>query len=82
MAELCQAGLAGDIATARERHTTVAGLAELAFMDTNPIPAKTAMAALGKATEEFRLPLVPMADEQREILLVVCAAGASCDHAG
>lgn len=69
MAELCAAGLSGDLATARERHAVVAGLAELAFMETNPIPAKTAMAALGKATEEFRLPLVKMSDEQKEVLL-------------
>ena len=69
MAELCAAARMGDMKIANERHKVVAGLAELAFMDTNPIPAKTAMAALGMASEEFRLPLVNMPDDQREILL-------------
>jgi 4-hydroxy-tetrahydrodipicolinate synthase len=35
------------------------------FVDTNPIPVKTACAAMGLCEEEFRLPLVPMQDDKK-----------------
>ncbi len=38
------------------------------FIETNPIPVKTALALMGKITEEFRLPLCPMADTNKEKL--------------
>ena len=44
-------------------------LARLAFMETNPLPAKTAIEALGFGSAEFRLPLTPMSDAGRESLL-------------
>ena len=44
-------------------------LADLAFCETNPIPAKTACAALGLCRDELRLPLVPMTAANKERLL-------------
>ncbi len=38
------------------------------FIETNPIPVKTALALMGKIAEEFRLPLCPMADANKEKL--------------
>lgn len=38
------------------------------FIETNPIPVKTALAMMGKAGEEFRLPLCPMSDANKEKL--------------
>ena len=38
------------------------------FIETNPIPVKTALALMGKIVEEFRLPLCPMADANKEKL--------------
>lgn len=38
------------------------------FSDVNPIPAKEAMAMLGKCSPELRLPLVGMSDEKRAAL--------------
>jgi 4-hydroxy-tetrahydrodipicolinate synthase len=32
------------------------------FIETNPIPVKTAAALMGKCTAELRLPLTPMAE--------------------
>jgi 4-hydroxy-tetrahydrodipicolinate synthase len=69
MAELCAAGLAGDCGTARDRHAAIMDLADLAFYETNPIPAKTAVAELGFCEAEFRLPLVPMTAAGKERLL-------------
>ncbi len=38
------------------------------FIETNPIPVKTSLALMGKIAEEFRLPLCPMADANKEKL--------------
>ncbi len=38
------------------------------FIETNPIPVKTALSLMGKIAEEFRLPLCPMADANKEKL--------------
>lgn len=40
-------------------------LTKAMFVETNPIPVKTALFELGKITEEFRLPLTPIADSNR-----------------
>jgi 4-hydroxy-tetrahydrodipicolinate synthase len=38
------------------------------FIETNPVPVKTAMAMMGMVSEEFRLPLCRMADKNRAVL--------------
>ena len=68
MADICAAAAAGDMATAQKLHKTVHELTNVAFIETNPIPAKTAVAALGKCGDEFRLPLVPITDGAKATL--------------
>jgi 4-hydroxy-tetrahydrodipicolinate synthase len=41
------------------------------FIETNPIPAKTALAMMGKVREEFRLPLCGMSGANRKVLAKV-----------
>jgi len=41
------------------------------FIETNPIPAKTALAMMGKIREEFRLPLCAMSGANRKVLAKV-----------
>lgn len=69
MRQLTDACAAGNLAEARRLHRIVVDLAKHAFSDTNPIPAKAAVAALGHIREEYRLPLVPMQPAKREALL-------------
>ena len=69
MRQLCDACAAGNIPEARRLHRIVTELAKHAFADTNPIPAKTAVAAMGFCRDEFRLPLVPAQPAKREALL-------------
>lgn len=69
MRQLCDASAAGNVAEARRLHAIVFDLARHAFSETNPIPAKTAVAALGFCRAEFRLPLVPMTTAKQEGLL-------------
>lgn len=38
------------------------------FIETNPVPAKTALALMGRCREEFRLPLTPISEGHREEL--------------
>ena len=71
MRQLCDACAAGNLSEARRLHRIVVELAKHAFADTNPIPAKTAVAALGFCREEFRLPLVPAQPAKREALIAV-----------
>mgnify|MGYP006273399961 FL=1 len=60
MAELCTAHAAQDLDRAQVLHYQLAPLCRAMFLETNPIPVKTAMALMGKMDLEFRLPLVPM----------------------
>jgi 4-hydroxy-tetrahydrodipicolinate synthase len=62
-------GKGGDLPEARRLHAIVCALQKAAFSDTNPIPAKAAVAALGLITEEYRLPMVPMQAEKKAALL-------------
>ena len=69
MRRLCDACAAGDVAAARAAHGAVVELAKHAFADTNPIPAKTAVAALGHCRDDLRLPLVPLPADKRAALV-------------
>lgn len=46
-------------------HFSLQALHRMMFIETNPIPVKTALAMMGMISEEFRLPLVRMAGANR-----------------
>jgi 4-hydroxy-tetrahydrodipicolinate synthase len=58
MTRLTQLCLAGDFAGAREIHRRYFRLMEANFVETNPGPAKAAMALMGLLEPVFRLPIV------------------------
>ena len=60
--------LEGDFAQAMEIHYRLVDLLRGNFIESNPIPVKTAMAMMGLIEERFRLPLVPMQQEHRNTL--------------
>jgi 4-hydroxy-tetrahydrodipicolinate synthase len=65
----------GKAASALKLHAKCYPLFKDLFLETNPIPVKTALAMLGLIEEEFRLPLIPMSLKNRETLkstLKVC----------
>ncbi|MCL5237308.1 MAG: 4-hydroxy-tetrahydrodipicolinate synthase [Nitrospirae bacterium] len=68
MAALCNAWERGDIKKARKLHYQLEPLNAAMFIETNPIPVKTAAAMMGKIQEEFRLPLCEMSPANREKL--------------
>ena len=62
MVRLC---LDGNFGEARIIHERLLDLMNLNFIDSNPIPVKTALAMMGMITEAFRLPLTPMSSDHR-----------------
>ncbi|UCF37554.1 MAG: dihydrodipicolinate synthase family protein, partial [Acidobacteriota bacterium] len=54
--------------TARGLHYRYLSLMNLNFIESNPIPVKTALAMMGRIEERFRLPLVPISDSNRSKL--------------
>jgi 4-hydroxy-tetrahydrodipicolinate synthase len=70
-AEFVHAALDGDWKRARELHYRLFPLARAAFLETNPIPIKEAMALAGMLEPEFRLPMCRMSDANREKLRAI-----------
>ncbi len=62
MKELVVAARAGKLAAALEKQVALADLNRVMFVETNPGPVKAAVALLGKAGPELRLPLAPVSD--------------------
>ena len=56
---------------ARKLHLKLLKIANAMFIETNPVPVKTAVALMGMATDEVRLPLAPMADANRAKLAAI-----------
>jgi len=70
-AEMVHAALDGDWKRARELHYKLFPLARAAFLETNPIPIKEAMAMAGMIEPEFRLPMCRMGDANRDRLRTI-----------
>jgi len=70
-ADLVHAALEGDWKRARDLHFRLFPLARAAFLETNPIPIKEAMAMAGMLEPEFRLPMCRMSDANREKLRAI-----------
>jgi len=70
-ADLVHAALEGDWKRARDLHYRLFPLARAAFLETNPIPIKEAMAMAGMIEPEFRLPMCRMSDANRERLRAI-----------
>jgi 4-hydroxy-tetrahydrodipicolinate synthase len=69
MSTLIRLALANDFAGARELHRMYYPLFRDLFIDTNPIPAKTALALMSRIGPTFRLPLCEPSDKVREQLI-------------
>jgi 4-hydroxy-tetrahydrodipicolinate synthase len=66
--ELCEKG---DYAAARKLHHWLLPLIQVNFIESNPIPCKAAMAAMGLIEEIYRLPMVPPSPAAREKIMGV-----------
>ena len=59
MSRLVELAERGDFAEARALHQRLLPLMQINFIESNPIPVKSAMASLGLLEEVYRLPMVP-----------------------
>jgi len=62
MSELAQACLKGDWEKGRSLQLKLVPLIRAVFIETNPIPVKTALSLMGKCRADLRLPMTPMAE--------------------
>ena len=74
LSALTTAARAGDFLRARTIHHEILDLCGAMFVETNPVPVKTAAAELGLTTAEVRLPLVPLQAASRDRLLAALQA--------
>jgi 4-hydroxy-tetrahydrodipicolinate synthase len=58
----------GDFERGRELHYDLLPLCRALFIETNPIPVKTAASILGLCSDEMRLPMIPLAGENLDTL--------------
>jgi 4-hydroxy-tetrahydrodipicolinate synthase len=68
LSDLMKSWEAGDVARARAIHSELLEINNMLFVETNPIPVKTALALMGMIREEFKLPLCTMTDGNRKKL--------------
>ena len=63
VSDMVSALLAGDFERGRELHFELLPLFRALFVETNPLPVKTAASLLGLCSDEMRLPLISMSGE-------------------
>jgi 4-hydroxy-tetrahydrodipicolinate synthase len=69
MVSLIEAAERGDFESARRWHHKLLPLMHVNFVESNPIPVKFAMAAMGLCEEQYRLPMVPPGDVSQQRIL-------------
>ena len=66
--DLTHSFIDGNIEVARSIHFEILELCQAMFIETNPLPVKTALSLMGMLQEEWRLPLCEMQPENKEKL--------------
>ncbi len=68
MAALTKAMMKGNLPAAEQLHRELYPLCKAMFIETNPVPVKTALSLMGKIKEVYRLPMVPISDANKGIV--------------
>ena len=71
MIQIIELAEKGDFVAARRLHHWLLPFIQVNFVESNPIPLKAAMAAMGLVEEVYRLPLVPPSAPAREKIMTV-----------
>lgn len=69
--DLTDAFYAGDLEKARKLHLDTLKINNAMFIESNPVPVKTALGLMGKCSDEVRLPLAPMSAANKEKLAAI-----------
>lgn len=80
MLKMVHTALDGDTGKARELEEELADLFRVEFIETNPIPIKTALAMIGMCEEAFRLPMCELEkpEHREELKKVIKKLNLSC----
>ncbi|MDD2337039.1 MAG: 4-hydroxy-tetrahydrodipicolinate synthase [Geobacteraceae bacterium] len=62
---------AGNMEEARKLHLKLLKISTVMFIETNPVPVKTALGLMGKCSDNVRLPLAPMSAENTAKLATI-----------
>jgi 4-hydroxy-tetrahydrodipicolinate synthase len=65
MVRMVELAAQNNFAAARDIHRALLPLLQVNFIESNPVPVKSAMAAMGLIEEQYRLPMVPPRDGSR-----------------
>jgi 4-hydroxy-tetrahydrodipicolinate synthase len=68
---MVEAAERNDFAAARAAHARIMPLMQVNFIESNPVPVKAAMAAMGLLEEVYRLPITPPSPESKGKILKV-----------
>lgn len=71
VAALVDAFYAGKMEEARKLHLRLLKISNAMFIESNPVPVKTAVALMGKCSDEVRLPLAPLAEGNKAKLVAI-----------
>ena len=71
MTQIIEFAEKGDFAAARRLHHWLLPFIQANFLESNPIPIKAALAAMGLLEENYRLPLVPPVAATRDKMMAV-----------
>lgn len=71
VADLVDAFFAGDFEKARQLHLKTLKIGSAMFIESNPVPVKTALELMGKASADVRLPLCPMGAGNKATLAAI-----------
>jgi 4-hydroxy-tetrahydrodipicolinate synthase len=66
--DMVRAALAGDLKKAQALHYKLFDLMKANFIESNPIPVKTALCMMGRIEDNFRLPLSQMTQNNKKKL--------------
>jgi 4-hydroxy-tetrahydrodipicolinate synthase len=80
VASLVSDALNGDMIAARAQHLRLFEMFRTMFLENNPTAVKTAAALSGLCTDELRLPLVPLSDQNRARIERVLEAWSLTSH--
>ena len=68
MSEMVKKALEGDFIGAKDLHYELYDLMKVLFVESNPVPAKTALNMMGRPSGQVRMPLAPLKTENQEKL--------------
>jgi 4-hydroxy-tetrahydrodipicolinate synthase len=65
VSDLCHASVEGRLDEARKLNRQLTPIFKVMFIESNPVPVKTALAMIGMIEEVYRLPMAPMSKSNR-----------------